>query len=68
MCHAWDQIERLGRELGAGDEAMRKWRVRGVPARWQLKIIAADPAGAIARDAFDKPPGARRAATPLEAA
>jgi hypothetical protein len=62
MHDAWDEIERLGRELGAGDEAMRKWRVRGVPPKWQIKIMAADPAGNIDRAAFDNPPGPRRAA------
>jgi len=63
MRDAWDEIERLGRELGAGDEAMRKWRVRGVPAKWQLKIMAADPKARVARAAFDNPPGPRRTAS-----
>ena len=62
MRDAWDEIERLGRNLGAGDEAMRKWRVRGVPAKWQIKIMAADPDCAIDRTAFNSPPGPRRAA------
>ena len=58
----WDEIERLGRQLGAGDEAMRKWRVRGVPSKWQLKIMAADPDENIDREAFNEPPGPRRPA------
>jgi len=56
----WADIERLGRELGAGEEAIRKWRTRGVPAKWQLKIMDADPKARIARAAFDNPPGSRR--------
>lgn len=60
MRAAWDEIERLGRDLGASDEAMRKWRDRGVPAKWQLRIMAADPDCAIDRAAFNSPPGPRR--------
>jgi hypothetical protein len=60
----WADIERLGRKLGASGEAIRKWRTRGVPAKWQLKIMAADPKAKIARTAFNNPP--RRAS--IEAA
>jgi hypothetical protein len=63
MQDAWAEIERLGREFGAGDEAIRKWRLRGVPAKWQLRFIG-DPVGRlIDRAAFDNPPGSRRAAS-----
>lgn len=64
MREAWTEIERLGRQLGAGEEAMRKWRVRGVPPKWQIKIMDADEAGKIDREAFDAPPGPRRTADP----
>jgi hypothetical protein len=59
---AWDEIERLGRQFGAEAEAIRKWRVRGVPPKWQLRFIS-DPSGQqIDRAAFSNPPGSRRAA------
>lgn len=33
-------IERLAEELGVGEEARRKWRVRGhVPYRWRLPLL-----------------------------
>jgi hypothetical protein len=60
MQDAWEEIERLGRQLGAGEEAIRKWRIRGVPKSWRLDLIDADKDGKISRAAFDQPPGSRR--------
>jgi hypothetical protein len=63
MQDVWEEIERLGRQFGAGDEAIRKWRIRGVPAKWQLRFLG-DPAGRkIDPSAFSTPPGSRRAAS-----
>jgi hypothetical protein len=55
----WTHIETLGRELGATEEMIRKWRVRGVPHTWRLRLLdAADDAGVpLDRRAFDLPPG-----------
>lgn len=55
----WDKIERLARELGASGEAIRKWRVRGVPTRWQLRFISHPVGRKLDRAAFDAPPGPR---------
>jgi len=63
MQDVWEEIERLGRQFGAGDEAIRKWRLRGVPAKWQLLFLG-DPSGRkIDPAAFKNPPGSRRAAS-----
>src|SRR5215472_14973526 len=58
----WDFIEQAAHRLGVGDEALRKWRVRGVPGRWRLPIAELAAAGGMpfATDAFDRPPGPRR--------
>ncbi len=61
MQDVWNEIERLGRELGAGREAVRKWRTRGVPRSWRLDLLDADKDHKIDRAAFDAPPGSRRA-------
>lgn len=54
----WEFIERFARENKVADEAIRKWRVRGVPHRWRLPIAsAAGPEFRVA--AFDDPPGPR---------
>lgn len=38
----WETIDRLGANLGVGDEARRKWRERGsVPHRWRLPLMEA---------------------------
>lgn len=60
MQEAWEEIERLGRQLGAGEEAIRKWRIRGVPKAWRLDLLDADKSSKITRAAFDSPPGSRR--------
>lgn len=35
------EIEARARELGAKQKAIEKWRLRGIPAKWQLKLISA---------------------------
>lgn len=71
---AWEFIERAALALGVRPEAVRKWRVRGVPHSWRLRIV--DTAAAsnypLDRGEFDRPPGPRRSpvsdAAPSEAA
>jgi hypothetical protein len=36
----WTLMTDLAAKLGAGFEARRKWRQRGIPARWQLRIAS----------------------------
>ncbi len=59
---SWDAIERVGAEIGVGAEALRKWRIRGVPRAWRLDLLRADRLREINEADFDKPPGPRRAA------
>ena len=33
------EVERAALELGAKFRTIQQWRYRGVPARWQLKLI-----------------------------
>jgi hypothetical protein len=35
-----DQIEAAAKRLGATQEAVFKWRQRGIPADWKLKLIS----------------------------
>jgi len=64
----WTLIERLARQLEVTDEAIRKWRVRGVPYRRRLDLINADTEGRLDWKAFDEPPGPKRFQAPQEAA
>lgn len=61
---AWDFIEATAAELGVSAEAVRKWRIRGVPYQWRLRLLdIADAAGfSLDRREFDRPPGPKRAA------
>lgn len=34
------QIEAAARALGANQEAIYKWRQRGVPSSWQVRLMA----------------------------
>ncbi len=69
MLRDWDIIEKAGREIGVSDEALRKWRVRGVPGRFHLQIVKiAQRDGLNLNDsAFDAPPGPRRQAAAEQA-
>jgi hypothetical protein len=35
------EIAALAKELGASTWAILKWRQRGIPARWQLRLLEA---------------------------
>ncbi len=37
----WKLVDDTGANLGAKDEARLKWRQRGVPAIWRIKIAEA---------------------------
>lgn len=64
MTDQWAFIERSGRQLGASAEMVRKWRLRGVSHQWRLKLveIAEQEEFPLDRNAFDNPPGPKRAA------
>jgi hypothetical protein len=55
----WDFIERFARENHVEDEAIRKWRVRGVPHRWRLPIATAAGPGFDTAIFDAAPPGPR---------
>ena len=47
----WPIVERIAREHGVKDEALRKWGERGkVPGDWALRIIAASKGALKAND------------------
>lgn len=60
--NSWEAIERVAKELGIGAEAVRKWRIRGVPRSWRLDLLRADTRREINEDDFSRPPGPRREA------
>lgn len=35
---SWSLVDRVAIELGANEPGRRKWRQRGVPSAWQIKI------------------------------
>lgn len=37
----WRMIETLAEAQGASAAARKKWRSRGVPAAWQIKLVSA---------------------------
>lgn len=37
----WTDVEQIAARMGANALTIKKWRQRGVPARWKLDIIAA---------------------------
>jgi hypothetical protein len=58
----WAFIEKVGAELGANDEARRKWRERGVPAKYHWPIMkAAIQAGVALNERFLHEPPKRAA-------
>ncbi len=36
----WTEIETIAARMGANALTVKKWRQRGVPARWKLDIIS----------------------------
>jgi 4-hydroxyphenylacetate 3-monooxygenase len=62
----WDFIEQAAHSLGIAAEALRKWRVRGVPGRYRLPItrLAESQGRRIEAETFDQPPGPRRQSRP----
>jgi hypothetical protein len=58
--HSWEAIERVALGLGVGPEAVRKWRMRGVPRSWRLDLLRADIRREIIEQDFDNPPGPKR--------
>lgn len=34
----WKEIEAIGVRLGAGKAAVKQWKYRGIPFRWQLPV------------------------------
>jgi hypothetical protein len=48
----WKLISTAGASLGVTESARKKWRVRGVPHKWRMKIIVAT-AGAVSHSDFD---------------
>jgi len=57
---SWDAIERIALGLGVGREAIRQWRIRGVPRAWRLDLLKADIHREVIETDFDNPPGPRR--------
>ncbi len=35
----WQLVDSTGAELGANAEARLKWRQRGVPSKWRIRIL-----------------------------
>jgi hypothetical protein len=58
--NSWNAIERIALGLGVTQEALRKWRKRGVPRFWRLDLLRADTRREIDEKDFDRPPGPRR--------
>jgi hypothetical protein len=48
---AWHRVVELAREMGVSDAALKKWRQRGVPPEWHLRLIRA---GDLPVDVFDE--------------
>lgn len=36
----WTALNKIGARLGIGSASRRKWRQRGMPAKWRLAIAA----------------------------
>jgi hypothetical protein len=58
MTLTWRTVDDIAADLGAKDHARAKWRQRGVPAEWKIKITQALMARGvpIALSEFDKLP------------
>ena len=46
-------ISNAGASLGVTESAIKKWRARGVPHKWRMKIIVAT-LGAVSHSDFEK--------------
>jgi hypothetical protein len=59
MRDQWAFIENIAGRLDVSDEALRKWRTRGVPHSMRLAIVDAAIADGfnLDRRIFDEPPG-----------
>jgi hypothetical protein len=71
MFDQWRFIEAVAKEAGVSEEALRKWRIRGVPTSRRLAIVdaARDAGFDLDRGVFDNPPGPKtRQPEPAEAA
>lgn len=66
--NSWDAIEKTALSLGVKPDAVRKWRVRGVPRRWRFDLVRADVRREIDPEVFDRPPGPKRPRASAEAA
>jgi len=38
---SWPVVDNIAASLGASDAARRKWRQRGIPYLWQIKLATA---------------------------
>jgi len=50
-----EQIEQAAIELGASRAAVFKWRKRGIPARWQLRLLQIFPDPLKSQNTLNKP-------------
>ena len=66
MQDTWAAIERVAAGLGVSAEAIRKWRVRGVPRAWRFDLIRSDIRREIDEVDFDRPPGPHRPQGPRQ--
>jgi 4-hydroxyphenylacetate 3-monooxygenase len=62
MSAEWDFIERAASAFGITAEAIRKWRLRGVPGKYRVPIMQLGERQGLRIDvqAFDRPPGPQR--------
>lgn len=55
----WAAIDALAASLGVSRSARLKWRTRGVPYRWQIRLTV-ESKGSISLHDFPAPEGARQ--------
>jgi hypothetical protein len=58
----WRLVEALAKKAGVRPETRKKWRVRGVPAVWQIKLVSAAPPGLLSFTDFEREQKAEAAA------
>lgn len=39
----WLLIDRMAGDAGVPKDTRKKWRVRGVPAKWRIRLVLANP-------------------------